>query len=286
VAANSATLVADLDRQVDSLFRGTAAFNNETHSIGFHIAGPDTPRVNMEFHDCQGKGWVPTGVYDGRAQWRQVPIPADAEVAPGSDRNLTVWSPSTDQLWEFWLAERTSSGWRACWGGRIDNASTSPGYFPDGFGSSATGLSLAGGMVGLDEIRAGRIDHVMSLNIFAAASWQQFAWPAQRSDGHDPDGRNPIVEGTRFRLDPSIDVTKLGLHPVAEMIAAGAQEYGFVVQDTGGAVAVIAQSGVQERKRTGVDPWGQLLGGTANHDVMAGFPWDRLQALPAGYGRP
>ena len=286
LASNSSVLVADLAQQVAVRYNGNAAFNDWDYGVGFRTVGPDVPRIDIEWYDCQNKGYIPTGVFDGAAHWRGVPIPKDAVVAPGTDKNLTIWSPSSDQLWEFWVTEKTATGWRACWGGRMDNVSKNPGYFADGFGTTATGLSHAGGMVSIEEVRAGRIDHAISLNVVEAAAWHVFSWPAQRSDGYDPNGTNTIPEGTRFRLDPSINVDALALHPIAKMIAKAAQEYGFIIQDKGGAVAVVAETGYSAQVATGSNPWETLRAGAPAHEVLAGFPWDRLQALPFDYGKP
>ena len=285
LAANSAVMVADLAQQVATRYNGNAAFNDWDYSVGFRTVGPDVAKVDVQFYDCQDKGYVPSGVYDGAAHWRGVPIPKDAVAAPGTDKNLTIWSPSTDQLWEFWVAEKTATGWRACWGGRMDNVSKNPGYFADGFGTTATGLSHAGGMVGIEEVRAGRIDHAISLNVVDAAAWHIFSWPAQRSDGYDPNGTNTIPEGTRFRLDPTINVDTLPLHPITKMIAKAAQEYGFIIQDKGGAVAVVAESGYSAQVATGTNPWEALRGEVPAHELLAGFPWHKLQALPFDYGK-
>jgi hypothetical protein len=284
-AADSDLQVGDLVRQVRDNWGGTAAFNNSRFSVAFYTAPAGTPKTRVAFDDCQDKRYVPAGLYDGAAHFVDVPIPAGAAPAPGTDQNLTVYSPSTDQLWEFWIASRTSTGWQACWGGRIDKVSQSLGFFPDGMGQAATGLSLAGGMIRMDEIKAGRIDHAMLLNVIDAAAHDRFSWPAQRSDGYDPLGRNPIMEGTRFRLDPSLDVDALGLHPVARMIAKAAQQYGFIVNDKGGAVAVIAEGGEAAARATGTNPWPSLLGGTPDYAVLKGFPWHALQALPKDYGK-
>jgi hypothetical protein len=70
------------------------------------------------------------------------------------------------------------------------------------------------------------------------------------------------------------------------MIARAAQQYGFIVVDKAGAVAVIAESGAPEQAATGQDPWAPLMGGTPDYQVMTDFPWESLQALPMDYGRP
>jgi hypothetical protein len=286
VAENSADMVNHLVGTVTDRYGGVAAFNVNNFNNSYYVATADTPRVDVAFNDCQGKGSTPDGLLGPDGIFEQVPIPEGAVPSPGTDKALSVYLPSTDQLWEFWVAERGVDGsWSACWGGRIDDASTSPGYFDGDFGATATGLSSTGGMVRLADVRAGSIEHALSLAIPNPRIFTEFSWPAQRSDGWDehPDA---VPEGTRLRLDPSLDVAALDLHPVAELVARAAQEYGFIVVDKAGAVAVIAESGAPEQAATGVDPWQELLAGTPDYEVLAGFPWEDLEALPQDYGKP
>ncbi|MGI4893877.1 MAG: hypothetical protein ACRYF3_02050, partial [Janthinobacterium lividum] len=138
--------------------------------------------------------------------------------------------------------------------------------------------------------------------------WKTVSWPAQRSDGGDH-AETAIPEGTRFRLDPSLDLDTLALSPMARMVARAAQTYGFIVTDRSGAVAVTAQSGAaavttqggaaavttqsgaaavttQGGAAAGDGPWPGLLGGVPSYQVMADFPWHQLQALPMNFARP
>jgi hypothetical protein len=285
LARNSAAMVNHLAGTVSDRYGGVAAFNAYQYNNSYYVAAPGTRRVDVAFHDCQGKGHTPGGLSGHGGHFTDVPIPDGAVPSPGDDKALSIYAPETDQLWEFWVVERTDDGWSACWGGRIDNVSRNPGYFSDGFGATATGLAGTGGMVRLADVRSGRIEHAMALAIPNPRIWYEFSWPAQRSDGWD-ENPDAAPEGTRLRLDPSIDVSTLGLHPVATMIAEAAQEYGFIVVDKAGSVSVIAESGAPEQAATGVDPWAVLLVGSQVYDVLAGFPWDRLQALPRDYGKP
>ncbi|MDQ1540502.1 MAG: hypothetical protein QOH29_1228, partial [Actinomycetota bacterium] len=131
----------------------------------------------------------------------------------------------------------------------------------------------------------GSIDHALALAIVDAAPWRIVSWPAQRSDGSSGSS-SPIAEGTRFRLDPSVDVDRLNLTPVAKMIAKAAQQYGFIVTDKAGAVSVIGESGAGVQAATGVNPWTAIIGKTPSYLVMRNFPWDKLEALPRNYGKP
>lgn len=289
LAPDSEAMVADLVRQVEQHYGGVAGLNASDYANSFVTAPEGTERVDVRFDDCQDKGYTPEQLYDeaAGAHFADVPIPEGAVPSRGTDGQLAVWDPATDQLWEFWRTSRRGDDWYACWGGRIDDVSTSPGFFPDGMGSAATGLSYTGGMVRLEEARTGGIDHAMSLNLVDLAAYDVVSWPAQRSDGYNPDGvPHRIPEGSRLRLDPSVDVAALGLHPLAEEIARAAQSYGFIVTDKAGAVSVAAEAGDGVRAATGTDPWPELLGGTPNHEVLSGFPWARMQVLPMDYGRP
>jgi len=275
-AANSATLVGTLSHAVTSLYNGVAAFNVDSYNTTFYSVAASTPRTDVGFTDCQGKGSEPSGLV---AEFAQVPIPSTAVPANGTDAELTIYSASSDQLWEFWQASHDSGGWHACWGGRIDHVSSSPGYFSGGFGATATGLPVAGGMVSIADVKAGVINHAMSLEIVNPAPWNDFSYPAQRSDGGN-NSPSAIPEGTRFRLDPSINVNSLNLTPLAKMIAKAAQTYGFIVTDQSGAVAVQAQSAAGASS----NPWPALMAGVPSYQILAKFPWSQLQALPKNWG--
>lgn len=283
VAADSAAQVTNLAQQVTDHYGGVAAFNVWDYNTTVAVSAPDQVRTRVIFDDCQHKGAVPYGLYGVNGQFEDVPIPANAAAASGTDSELTVYSPSSDQVWEFWVAKKRVDGWHACWGGRIDNASTSPGYFSSYFGATATGLPNAEGMVTVADARQGHIDHALSLQVIDAAAALDISYPAQRGDGQ---GTSPIREGTRFRLDPAVNVDALPLNTYAKMIAKAAHTYGFIVSDKGGAVAVLGESGAAVTANGGVNPWNGLLGNTPNYSVLKNFPWSSLQAVTKDWGKP
>jgi hypothetical protein len=212
-----------------------------------------------------------------------VPIPRNAQPAPGLDRHLTVWQPSTDRLWELFHAQRRSNGWHADWGGAIHRVSTSPGYYTASawpgatrnWGATASSLPIVGGTMLLDELKQGRIPHALALNLPAPRS-ATFAWPAQRTDGTGPPTALP--EGARLRLDPQVNVADLKLSKLGRMIARAAQRYGLVVRDqTHHGISLFAEvpSG---RPRVGA-PVSSYFRGKTPTEILASFPWDRLQVL-------
>jgi hypothetical protein len=267
--ARSTTYVAELNRQIGE----TAPYINTTqYSTPVYTVPATQPAVQVKLD--QGAQWNPLLVQ----AWAQVPIPPTAQPAAGSDANLVVWQPETDTMWEFWRASRQADGWHASWGGRMEHVSASPGYYtsPPGWGAPATGLALLGGLVRLDELAAGHIDHALAIAIpQPRASW--FSWPAQRTDG-TIQSESAIPEGTRFRLDPRLDLSAMNLSPLVRMLAQAAQRYGIVVRDRGGAVTFFAEDPTPTGSNPYAGPNG-YFGGTPPYQLMQQFPWQHLQAL-------
>ena len=216
-----------------------------------------------------------------------MPIPEGAAQADGTDGEMTIWQPSTDRMWEFWQAKKTAEGWQACWGGGMEHVSQSDGIWPNGHGTTATSLPFLGGQITAAELKRGEIRHAMGIALVDAETWQIRSWPATRSDGWNPDrAPNRIPEGLRFRLDPTVDVDALPLHPVGRIVAKAAQKYGFVVWDKAGGISLRAENPKPEIAAGRPDPYRELFGGTPAYAVLEGIPWERLQFLPVDYGKP
>jgi hypothetical protein len=182
-------------------------------------------------------------------------------------------------MWEFWQMKKAVDGWHAVWGGTIYNASSSPGYFtsPPGWGASATSLPMLGGLIRPSELAAGHIDHALALAIPAARA-AYFAWPAQRTDGYVWSS-TAIPEGQRFRLDPTLDLSKIPMVPMVRMIAVAAQRYGIIVRDQAGAVTFFAEDTSAEGLP---DPYygpGGYFQGQSVGNLLKSFPWSHLIAL-------
>jgi len=258
----SSTWVAELRRQLATTnpWINTTTYSTPVYTVP---AGQPTVRVTLD-----------TTAAPLQQAFEQVPIPAGAKPAAGSDAHMVVWQPATDTMWEFWLASQKADGWHARWGGRMSRVSTNPGYFtaPDpGWGATATSLPLLGGLMRTAELQAGRIDHALAFAIPHTKLWKSWSWPAQRSDG-DTDSADAIPEGTRFRLPADLDIDALKLPPVTAAIAEAVQRYGMVLRDKSGAVSFYAEA------PTGADPYPALFK-TYPNLLFAKFPWDRLQAL-------
>lgn len=264
--ARSAVYVSSLRR----LLKKWSPYVNTTRfSTPVYTVGAAQPLVRVKLDNVQT---------ELQAAFEAVPIPDHARPAVGTDGHMVVWQPSTDTMWEFWVASRQADGWHARYGGRMHSVSTNPGYYTDHprWGATATSLPLLGGLMRLDELAAGRIDHALALALpeLRAGAW---SWPAQRSDGSS---LNPkaIPEGARFRIDPALDLRKLPMSPIVRAMAVAVQRYGMVVRDGGGAVAFYAE----DPTPTGTNPFlGRtgLFGGRYITTMLRQFPWAHLQVL-------
>jgi hypothetical protein len=218
------------------------------------------------------------------AAWSAVPLPSAARASQGSDGNLVVWQPSSDRMWDFWRLQREGDGWHAAWGGAIEDASRNPGvYGPDAWpgakpwwGATASSLALAGGVMTINELRRGQIDHALAIAVPDVRAGV-FASPAQRTDGTSLDPSS-LPEGARLRLDPRLNLASLEMPPFTRMMAVAAQRYGIVVRDYASNVAFIGQDPLP----TGSDPYrgpGGLFDGEYPAQLLASFPWAHLQVL-------
>jgi hypothetical protein len=267
LALSSAALVGELGRQVTQYgpWINTTAYSVPVYTVP---AGQPTVPVKLD---------VPNYL-TLQQDFSAVPLPANAVPAKGTDAHLTVYQPSTNTLWDMWKASKQADGWHFRWGGKLTGVSTSPGYWPNAMGATATSLPLLGGLIRISELQAGVIPHALALAIPQMKA-KSFVWPAQRTDGTSTLA-NAIPAGTRFRLDPALDVEALPLKPAAKVIARAAQRYGIVVRDTAGAVTFFAE----DPTRTGTNPYPALFGVQYASQLLANFPWSRLQVVapPAG----
>jgi hypothetical protein len=268
--SRSALYVSDLQRQVGEY---SPYVNTTRYSTPVFTVGGEQPTVRVQLDEVALAN--PLLVH----AWERVPIPPGARPAAGSDQHMVIWQPSTDTMWEFWRASRQSDGWHARYGGRMEHVSANPGYFtsPPGWGATATSLPLLGGLIRLDELAAGHIDHALALAIPQARA-HCFSWPAQRTDG-SLDAEDAIPEGARFRIDPRVDLARAAMSPLVRMLAEAAQRYGMVVRDGAGAVTFYAE----DPTPTGTDPYlgpnGYFGSGNVQDLLRREFPWQDLQAL-------
>ncbi len=218
--------------------------------------------------------------------WNAVPLPDDAQPAAGTDQHLVVWQPSTDKLWEFFHLRGGPGEWRARWGGAIERVSENSGvYGPEAWpgagpswGASASSLSLAGGLITLEDLRRGYINHALALALPEVRAGV-YASPAQRTDGESQNSLS-LPEGARLRLDPSLNLGSLHLPHFTKMLAEAAQRFGIIVRSRAGVITFFGE----DPTRTGSEPYEGPNGagffeGQNRLELLGAFPWNHLQLL-------
>jgi hypothetical protein len=280
---NSANFTAEFQRQLKAYY-GNVKINTTSYASPVYTAPANAPTTAVQYWNCQGKKWTDPSLL---RQWSAVPVPSYAQQASGSDAEMTIYQPASDTIWEFWQTRNQGGVWQACWGGRLEHASKSDGIFPAGFGTTATGLPFLGGQITAEELKRGEIRHALGISLVDVERWGILSWPANRSDGYNPNNApNRIAEGQRFRLDPTVDVDALSMHPIGKIVAKAAQKYGFVVWDKAGSISLRAQNPKSYTAPGHANPYSALFNGTGDNALLDGFPWHRLQFLPMNYGKP
>ncbi|MCG7321162.1 malectin domain-containing carbohydrate-binding protein [Arsenicicoccus bolidensis] len=264
------------------------AVNTVRYSAPMYMAKAGDPTTSFTFENCQGKSYGDTGLIANHLS--NLRIPSYARPAEGTDLEMLVYDASSRRLTETWVTRKNNGTWSACWGGSIPDASKSNGVFPHPFGTTASGLSLAGGTIRPEELRRGRIDHVIGIALPHNAPWPNVSRPANRTDGYNPSGRPAAAEGQMLRIPASVNLDALRLSPTARTIAKAAQEYGVVVWDTAGSISFRAENPIGMTS----DPYPELFRGRADWQEMLGdpgrgergFPLELLEVLPMNYEAP
>ncbi len=201
-----------------------------------------------------------------------VRIPEEATPSPGSDGSLVVIDHAAGRVYDFWQAEKTSDGeWVATWGTYAPFGGDGSGQ---GGGATAAGINLLAGLVRLEEIDAGQIDHALAL-VSDKSCPEVFRYPALKTDGH---ASVPpcIPQGARVQLDPGIDVESIpGITPGELAVARALQTHGGYVRDSAGtAMGIVFEMPTDDNdvyREVAEFPW--------DYYDMPHVPWDRLQVL-------
>lgn len=277
LAGDSAAIVTAFRHQIET-HQGKVVINTTSWSTPVYTVAGNAPTVAIfgENTTCPRPG----GIFAGfQAQIQAVPLPASAVPAAGTDKEVIVWQPATGHLWELWRVIGEGGRWTACWGGEIENANTSDGVLPAPFGAGASGLSLLGGQIHIEDLEHGAINHALEVLLPDTKSGE-FVWPADRTDGTSQAG-DAIPEGTRLRLSPSLELSTLHLSAPALAIATAIQHYGMIVGDTAGDVALSAQDPTPLIREGKANPYDHLL--PSPYDTLDTIPWERLEVVSPAY---
>ena len=153
-----------------------------------------------------------------------------------------------------------------------------PGARP-AWGGDASSLSLAGGLITLEDLEDGVINHALAMAVPNVRAGVHAA-PAQRDDGMST---NPVAlpEGAHLRLDPKLNLSTMHLPRLTLMIAEAAQRYGIFVRSRALSGGIITFYG-EYPTPTGTNPYIGPTGyfeGMSSVEVLAGFPWSHLELM-------
>jgi len=245
----------------DFASRGPLHINIKTWSVPVYFVDADaTPK-----HDA---GDSRPGIHGAGFEFpRRVPIPDDAVASPpvgdDSDNHLCIVDKSKGLEWGMWAARKDKTGrWFTGLGAVTNLAGTgvAPPWFAaarqlDSHRARASGFPLIAGLMLVDEIKAGHIDHAL---VFAYDHCRTgvFVPPASTAQVTVPGTANfrGIPMGGRIQLDPSWDVEHSGLSNSGKIIARALQRYGAFCGDYAGANVIYA-----ENSPAAVQAWEGLL---------------------------
>jgi hypothetical protein len=240
---DSAALIADLAS------RGPLHVNIKDWSIPVYFIEADkAPR-----HDV---GDLRPGIYGaGFAFPRSIPIPDGAVASPpvgeDSDNHLCIVDQAKHLEWGMWAARQDQTGrWFTGLGAVTDLSGTgvAPPWFDaqrelDSHRARASGFPLIAGLIFVDEIKAGRIDHAL---VFAYDHCRTglFIPPASTAQVKVPttESSRGIPMGGRIQLDPAWDVEHSALSAAGKIIARALQEYGAYCGDYAGGNVLYAEN--------------------------------------------
>lgn len=218
----------------------------------YYVDQTQTPKkpVQALYPDQYGTGFGPDAL---------IPIPDGAKAA-GPDLGsgyLAIVDRLHGMAWEMRQAGQypETGGWFAGYGAKVDlrasgvNAPWMEAPTPGVSGSPRpSGAPLLAGLIRVDEIKSGRIDHALAF-AYPAVRTGVFVAPAstalEATDGREP---NPfgMPMGTRIQLNPDYDIDQTLLSPEAKIIARALQEYGAILVDEADGTVLFAESGPEQ----------------------------------------
>jgi hypothetical protein len=207
---------------------------------------------------------------------RAIPIPDDAVASPPvgehSDNHLSIIDRKQGLEWGMWAARRDAAGrWFTGLGAVTDltGSGVAPPWYDnpremDSHRGRAGGFPLVAGLIFVDEIKAGRIEHALAF-AYDHCRTGLFIPPASTAQVAqlEANGARGIPMGGRIQLDPAWDVEGSALTPAGKVIARALQEYGAYCCDYAGANVLYG-----ENSPAAIAAWQGVL---AQHDLAAVF---------------
>lgn len=189
-------------------------FNSTGWGMPFNTVPGSTPKVPVTF-------------YYGDSDPGPYPIASNVVIENGSDHHAIIIDDTNCVLYELFSLSQGTAGWQAGSGAIFPLNSNA--LRPAGWTSAdAAGLPIFPGMVRVDEVLSGHINH--ALRVTADHTRNTYIWPARHAASKLTGGQYPPM-GQRFRLKASFDISHYA--PQAQVILQALKTYGLILADNG-----------------------------------------------------
>ncbi|HEX8002313.1 MAG TPA: hypothetical protein VF519_06425 [Mycobacteriales bacterium] len=189
------------------------------YGIPYHVVPSTHSKVNVAFD------------YDDESDPGPYPLGSDTPIeggaGSGGDMHTVTVDKDTCTLYETWYTQHTASGWTA--GSGAIWSLRSNAQRPAGWTSAdAAGLPILPGLLRLDEVQAGSVDHAIRFTV--AKTDQSYLWPARHYASTVKDANRPPM-GARFRLKASFDVSSYRAD--TQVVLRAMKKHGMLLADNG-----------------------------------------------------
>lgn len=186
------------------------------YGIPFTVVGASHPDVSLDFS------------YPDESDDGPYPFGDDTPIEGGSDRHAIMIDKDTCTLYELFDAEYAPGGNSTAGSGAIWSLKSNA-LRPAGWTSAdAAGLPIFAGLVRIDEVKAGKVDHAIRMT--AQQTDKSYIWPARHQAGAANDKNLPPM-GARFRLKASFSTA--GFRSDTKVLLAAMKKYGMILADNG-----------------------------------------------------
>ena len=189
------------------------------YGIPYTVVGHGHRRVHVSFR------------YADESDHVRYPLGSDSRIEGGADatgdRHVLLVDKGTCRLYELFDVHQTAAGWRAGSGATwsLDSNTLRPAGWTS---ADAAGLPILPGLLRLDEVQAGRVDH--AIRFTTDVTDRRYIWPARHQAGSVDDHRYPPM-GARFRLRSGFDLS--GYRADSRVVLRAMKRYGLVLADNG-----------------------------------------------------
>jgi hypothetical protein len=188
---------------------------NPDYGIPYMIVPAGEPSVTVTFD------------YASESDPGPYPIPSNVRIEAGSDRHALIVREGECRLYELFDLRRNGASWLAGSGAIFDLRSNA--LRPDGWTSGdAAGLPILSGLVRLDEVRAGAINHALRFTV--SRTQRAYIHPATHFASSITDTSAPPM-GLRLRLKADFDLS--GYRGQALVVLTALKRYGMLLADNG-----------------------------------------------------